>query len=75
MVGGGCKAAGLPITIIICLRNGGFHLHNVSIQTIPSVCLFVSGATSMFAVNYSDDVLCSAIGGHPQVGTLRNLEQ
>ena len=36
---------------------------------------FVSGATSMFTANCSDVVLFSAIGGHPQVGALRNLEQ
>ena len=56
------------------LQNGGFLLHKVSIQTIPSLWFFVSGATSVFAVNCSD-VLCSAIGGHPQVGALRSLKQ
>jgi len=75
LVGGGCKAAGLPTTITICFRNGGFHLHKVSIQTIPSAMFFVSGVTSMFAVKCLDVVLCSAIGGHRQVGTLMNLEE
>jgi hypothetical protein len=75
LVGGGCKAAGLPTTITICLRNGGFLLHKVSFQTTPSLGFFVSGANSVFAVNCSDIMLCSAIGGHPQVGALRSLKQ
>ena len=69
------EAAGLPTTITICCRNGGFHLHKVSFQAISSLWFFVLGATSVFAVNCSDVVLFSAISGHPQVGALRNLEQ
>ena len=42
---------------------------------MPSHWFFVSGATSVFAVNCSDVVLFSAIGGHPQVGALRSLKQ
>ena len=67
--------AGLLATITICFRNGGFHLHKVSIQTIPNLWSFVLGATFVFAVNCSNVVLVRAISGHPQVGVLRNFEQ
>ena len=69
------EAAGQPTTITICFRNGGFHPHKVSVQTIPSLWSFVSGATSMLVVDFSNVVMFSAISGHPQVGALRNLEQ